>query len=351
MDLNTKLSKAGSHRLEYVDVARGIAMLCIIAGHMDNQTVARVVFTFHVPIFFILSGYFYREGKLKQTIFKLLKPYVFTTLCVLFVEVLKVAAKMILGSGYDGPGILEIIASRGIAFLYASGSRHDFLSFMLPSNGAIWFLIALAWVEAIFALLMWLTRNWGDRKKLCFLYAGSIILWLVGYFTAKVTWLPFSIQSAFSAMLFMVMGYHLHRQKVMEKLSANAPLLVICAVIWGVSIYFSITNDHMSLVRSAFPNPIINIAGACAGTWIVFEISRLISRYKVTSFLKTIGQYSLVAMSFHAIESIFPWGGVQRLIPGIGGIVVFFLKIACSLCAIWLVRKIKPLRWIYSIKQ
>ena len=45
-------------RLNHVDVARGIAILCIIIGHLGNYNIARVVFTFHVPIFFLITGYF-----------------------------------------------------------------------------------------------------------------------------------------------------------------------------------------------------------------------------------------------------------------------------------------------------
>lgn len=55
-----------SKRVSYIDVARGITMLCIIAGHMDIWIITRVVFTFHVPFFFILSGYFFHEGRLQS---------------------------------------------------------------------------------------------------------------------------------------------------------------------------------------------------------------------------------------------------------------------------------------------
>ena len=33
-------------------------MLCIIAGHFGIVSAERFVFTFHVPLFFLLSGYF-----------------------------------------------------------------------------------------------------------------------------------------------------------------------------------------------------------------------------------------------------------------------------------------------------
>lgn len=48
-------------RVEYIDVARGIAMLLVIVGHC-NQTVDctlnRFILSFHMPLFFFLSGIF-----------------------------------------------------------------------------------------------------------------------------------------------------------------------------------------------------------------------------------------------------------------------------------------------------
>lgn len=46
------------NRLQYVDIAKGIGMICIILGHLSESNINRIVFTFHVPIFFLITGYF-----------------------------------------------------------------------------------------------------------------------------------------------------------------------------------------------------------------------------------------------------------------------------------------------------
>ena len=48
--------KAG--RLDYFDMARGLGMLSIIIGHMGSSVVSDFVFTYHVPLFFLISGFF-----------------------------------------------------------------------------------------------------------------------------------------------------------------------------------------------------------------------------------------------------------------------------------------------------
>lgn len=50
--MNETTSK--TKRFQYVD----IAMICIILGHLGNPSINRMVFTFHVPIFFFITSYF-----------------------------------------------------------------------------------------------------------------------------------------------------------------------------------------------------------------------------------------------------------------------------------------------------
>lgn len=52
------IGKPTKKRICYIDIAKGFAMLCIIAGHFGITSANRFVYTFHVPLFFLLSGYF-----------------------------------------------------------------------------------------------------------------------------------------------------------------------------------------------------------------------------------------------------------------------------------------------------
>lgn len=52
------IGKPTKKRFCYIDIAKGFAMLCIIAGHFGIASADRFVYTFHVPLFFLLSGYF-----------------------------------------------------------------------------------------------------------------------------------------------------------------------------------------------------------------------------------------------------------------------------------------------------
>ena len=65
-------------------------MLCIIAGHFGIASANRFVYTFHVPLFFLLSGYFLSTKTdflpfMKQKARQLLIPYYVTGIVILAV--------------------------------------------------------------------------------------------------------------------------------------------------------------------------------------------------------------------------------------------------------------------------
>ncbi|MGV3119497.1 acyltransferase family protein [Lactiplantibacillus argentoratensis] len=52
-------------RIEWIDIARGITMISVVIGHSlygyNNGLLSHFIYTFHMPIFFILTGYLYDE--------------------------------------------------------------------------------------------------------------------------------------------------------------------------------------------------------------------------------------------------------------------------------------------------
>jgi len=129
-------------REEWVDIARGIAMLLVVLGHMG---VARTfIYTFHMPVFFFISGYLYkkRNGRslLKYECKKIILPY------------------LIWGFGLS-------IAMYGITLFGIAEDRDEFsdlrmqiinilnggdLHYIINAAPALWFLIVLAEVVFIY---------------------------------------------------------------------------------------------------------------------------------------------------------------------------------------------------------
>ena len=73
-----------SSRLKWADIAKGIGIVLVVWGHSSLPFEFRKwVYSFHMPLFFILSGYFYKSQKYGFTDFFLRKlrtliiPYFF----------------------------------------------------------------------------------------------------------------------------------------------------------------------------------------------------------------------------------------------------------------------------------
>lgn len=56
-------------RLKWIDIAKGIGVLLVIAGHMHAMptVIKNFIYGFHMPLFFMLAGYCFKDKYLEQS--------------------------------------------------------------------------------------------------------------------------------------------------------------------------------------------------------------------------------------------------------------------------------------------
>ena len=72
-------------RFDWVDIAKGIAIILMVVGHSSIPvSFSRYIWSFHMPLFFVISGFLYDADKYKNLLFlikrrmqTLIVPYVF----------------------------------------------------------------------------------------------------------------------------------------------------------------------------------------------------------------------------------------------------------------------------------
>lgn len=300
-------------RIDYFDIAKGIAMLCIIAGHLGQDRVNNFVFTFHVPIFFLISGYFLNDRLpvkefVKRKAKQLMIPYVIAWGCItvgtvifalLWQRTLKAGpcalCNQILGGLYgNGSGIHIIIISDAI---------------YVPTVGALWFLPALFFALAI-------VRYFMNRK-----YGGVWIFFiaLLGYESSQAAWLPLSVQPGMVAASFVYLGMLARKYNVMER-KLPKEMKIGIAALWVFCILFC---GKLYLVENMFANGILDYAGALAGSYLVICFSRWLEQktHYIAKGLRFLGQNTLIMLCVHAVElKVVFWdtllsGPVQLGIP------------------------------------
>ncbi|RHP70440.1 acyltransferase [Clostridium sp. OF03-18AA] len=296
------------NRVQYFDIARGIAMICIILGHLNNSLINRVVFTFHVPIFFFISGYFmnskcgikdYARNKLRT----LIVPYIVTCIVIIILGTLK---------GFIQGDAISELGRWSYAAVYGAGDSYN-EPFYIPGIGAIWFLWATFWGCIFLRLSLQFERH---------VRLGVIIgLFIFGYFSRQIFWFPLSIQAGACAVLFMYIGYIARNVKDnIGDLSAEAKTfgLVFAAVVW-----FFFMKDFQSfwLVHCDIGRGIVDVFGSMCACVIVIYISKMIEiKFRIAGkFLAFFGRYSLLVLCVHIIElDLFPWWMITGRLEGMG---------------------------------
>lgn len=109
-------------RLTYVDTAKFLAIWMVIISHSCmNSDVARFLFAFHVPLFFFLYGFVYKEKKDHVSVVSYLKKKVPSLFGRILVPYLLLA--FILGKGL-GVKTLPLVAWGSLQSLIGVSSTH-----------------------------------------------------------------------------------------------------------------------------------------------------------------------------------------------------------------------------------
>lgn len=191
-----------NQRLQYFDIAKGFAIITVILGHNAIPHEAMMfIFSFHMPLFFIVSGYFFKPLPVKDILRKgwrqLLVPYLFTAACIVGFFVLFQALQTILtGASID-------------VRLFTNLARET-----LFGAWPVWFLLAL--------LVAKLALNFALRHEL---HALAIVLLAatVGYVWGNYVCLPMPLQifPGMIASLFLYIGYTMRREGIMERIQVG----------------------------------------------------------------------------------------------------------------------------------
>ena len=163
-------------RNNVIDIAKGIAIILMVVGHCDDlpEVVRYFIYSFHMPLFFIFSGYFFRKRGgmdcVKNSARGLLKPYLIVSIVGVLLATLLYGAE-----GFKEQLLGCILANGGAAFF---GER-------MPTTGPMWFLVALFWCRLFYDYLVSKTH-----RPLLWSFVISTVAFAIGYF---ITNLPFGI--------------------------------------------------------------------------------------------------------------------------------------------------------------
>lgn len=217
MVINTNKAEHAQNRSGAVDAVRVFGIIAVVAGHIwSNDLIRQGLFSWHVPIFFFLSGYLWTTGRSLGTIAHrraqtLLVPYV-SWLVLISVPYLAFR------------GLTGDLGWKTTLSLFFGGS------YLGRPFSAFWFVTALFTALIVYLFVERLPLKW----KLAFLIGTLILAYAIGPLLARI---PLSIGVAIPCIAFIMAGQALRhvRAQIQHNLVVGIGCLVFgfTPVVWG----------------------------------------------------------------------------------------------------------------------
>lgn len=328
------------NRILFIDILKGFTILCVVVGHLGVWHITSFMQSFHMPLFFILSGFFFNSEKpIFRRLTHLIKPYLLTGLAILAITSCHSLILLFTESSTNFSGIIEILKS----IFFGSAETHFFLGVRFDGIGVIWFLLALCWAT----LIVWILAKLNLNQVLSLVI--SFILLCVGWQSTKICFLPLGFQPGLIGSFFVCMGGWLYKNKLWN----HNKNIILGGGVWLFSLYFSYINKvYLGIAACRFPYFPIDVIGSLGATIVLLALFQWLEKQKYfpSRFLLFFGQATLVVLCFHGFELYKIDWRIREIcdlydlgrIPTLGILMAF--KLSWAAMGIYLCRYITALR-------
>ena len=270
-------------RYGFIDSAKGIGIILVvfahvIAAHKVGLKTEEVITSFHMPLFFVLSGLFFsRKGSFKQFFIsktnRLIVPFAFFFIvyCILAVVYY----------GYKG----TLLDNTPTILL-------GFYNEWIYIGGAIWFLMALWFIYLLFYIATFVKNEWGVIIICIMMGAAGLF---VGYHHIE---LPLWFDTALTCTPYFALGYLIKRHtNLLKPNKCDKFNLLFFVVFLAIAIVFA---GYTCYRKNHYDIPFWRLyLCAVAGFFAVFFLAK--SKIGNFHFLQYLGKYSLVILCIHQV--------------------------------------------------
>lgn len=277
------------NRNETIDIAKGIGIILVVVGHLSGVAgpsghilswTNSFIYQFHIPIFFFLSGLFFRAEEgwrpfLIKKIKRLYVPYVVANLVFLLIDIaLRIISDIDIIAIDDIKHSVKIILGIGLA----------------PLGGATWFLIALFRAVIVYKLVNTICGGRSLFVSIICLAIGALGL----YSTSK-----YAISSSMVAVMFYWLG-DFSRKIVFCSDGYLCKKIISAASLALVALILLRPHNSMDVSSAMYENRFFAMAGSCLGIVFILALSSLISKARsISRVLSYVGKNSMSVLIGH----------------------------------------------------
>ncbi len=291
-------------RNQTIDIMKGILIILVVYGHC-NLPGTHFLYLFHMPVFFMISGYFinstYLESKeqffifLKKRLISLWLPYfLFNGIGCLLNNFF---VKIYFLSENERKTIKNIIIDFVKTFFFRGGATNI--------GGATWFLRIL--FESLFVFMIvykvviLIISNTREKKLYSIMILG-IIFFLVLFFLRRI--LTYNIIDDLKKIVLVLpllfMGYvirFLFDRNNRHNISKCVSIYTFFSFLF---LFFLNKSGSIEIAANIITNPLYFIICSVCGWFFIYGLSFFISKVRyLNTFIEIIGKSSLYILLFH----------------------------------------------------
>ena len=297
-------------RLDYFDLAKGIGIFLVVLGHATfvNEHVITWVFSFHMPLFFMISGMLMAHKNeenltMRELLHKKLKsiliPYLCFSICYSVIDIISVFLKQIT--------LFDLKTN-----LVCTGT--------FAGSGPLWFLTTLFFSEILFSRLLSLLGDFKAVAIAVFLSIAGVLTWhffepvfnasrddLSRFFLLSF---PFELIRFVICMSFIAIPYILYKLLLKHITDKKAMPLFTGILLMISNIILSQFNSNIDIHNLDYGNVFLFIINAFSGSFGLILICRSLPINKIMKPILFWGRNSLTIMATHLNFYILYLGGV-----------------------------------------
>ena len=275
-------------RIDWLDIAKGIAIICTIIGHIApfGGNVRNLIFSFHMPLFFILAGYTIKQIPFEKFCSAILKDFKRLVIPVFIIK----GVQFVLEILFCHAEIKNCGKTILLSILWGNGCGY----WKFPGIGVVWFLLALFFAKFLFRLCL----NLIDKYRFIFFLSLAFIFSVFG----KILWLPQNFDLLFPAMLFMYSGY-IFKNEINEESKVIKVMGIVSFIFWTYMAWNK--GIYIELATRSYPLSMVSILIALCGSLCIIQFSKSIESLKISKSLVFVGKYSLDLLCIHQIDGYF----------------------------------------------
>jgi len=285
-------------RLTAIDIAKGIGIILVVFTHVNyTPNILTVVYSFHMPLFFVLSGLLFKKEK--YTSFLLFFKHRFVKLVVPYII-------------YEIASIVYLYITNEMLWPLFDVSAADYMEYikqiaysvrsMRHVNQALWFIPCLFAVEMMYYFI--------SKMKKPLIVIVTVVLvclgWVLesGVLSFDNDLLPWNLDSGFFALGFYAFGNMFSHSIVTAIRKAQQwkykgwICVGIALLCFTVLLPLALYNGKITLGSKILHNGFILYATGIIGTIMILALSVVLGNNK---FLKFCGSNSYTIMATHYV--------------------------------------------------